>query len=201
MSDVLFCTACSTRGVELSAQGACSSCGAPPSAIEVHSVRSLADAPQGPREVDPRVVLETSAGLRAECGKRERGHDWQVVGATLQQAPGSDGGQPPVCLVTRACFTCSSFTWHVMQFVGSRDETLEDKVHDHLQGGGDGRVEGGGAAGEGGVRVGPGGKDGPDCQYCGSNDWRTSERFEDIRVCLNCEKPQMYRKPSKNKRL
>jgi hypothetical protein len=191
--EILFCRTCNTSNVTVNASGGCASCGGPRSALEVHTARALDDTPT-PREVDPRIVAETAAGLRIECGKREKGHDWQIVGCAI--LPSADN-RAPLCNAIRICLNCSSFTYHTLQFIGTCDDTLEDRIHYHLQGGAQGEMAGASA----GKVIQQGEKEGPDCAHCGANNWRTSERFEDIRVCLECEKPQMYRKPSKKKAL
>lgn len=87
-----------------------------------------ATAEQAPKEVviNPQHVYETAVALRKACGEREHGHTWQVVGCSLPTMPKTSETTMPVCLIVRACFDCSSYTYHPMQFIGDRDDVLED---------------------------------------------------------------------------
>lgn len=55
---------------------------------------------------------ERLAEIRQECS-----HDWKVVGHERTTST--------EILVLSACFLCSSYTYHVMQFVGFQQESLD----------------------------------------------------------------------------
>jgi hypothetical protein len=152
----------------------------PPSASQVR--------PTAP-EQDNRVIEETATTLRKKCE-----HKWEIVG--VMTMPTAAGG-PPDLAVIRACFVCSSYTYHECAFVGFREDSLEDKIVANLKGGGGAPPTQSQASENGngnGVSEGVNAS-GPPCQHCGARNWRYSEQYEDIRVCLDCEKPQLYRKP------
>jgi hypothetical protein len=135
------------------------------------------DCPNRPAdvEIDPHVIEETAAHLRTQCN-----HEWVTIGVV--QGPIQ---QSLACV--RACFHCSSFTHHVLRYIGDREDTLEDKIVAKMQGH---EVE----PGNHNAPSGP--KEGPPCEKCAHTEFRPSDKFEDIRTCVKCEHPQLYRKPS-----
>jgi hypothetical protein len=143
--------------------------------------------------INPKDVFDTAYALRVACGDRESGHMWQIVGCNLQEQVKSPNMQAaPICIVIRVCFDCSSFTYHTMKFIGERDDTLEDRIVDHMRG-----ETAGLSTPEKTKELGE--QDGPSCEKCSEHNFRRSDRFDDIRVCIECEHPQLWRKAGKQK--